>query len=302
MVGIISTGNNPKLLWPGLAALFGTTYADMPMMSAQVFDMRSSDKLYEEIQELAGFGLAAVKSEASGIFYTSSVQGPTTRFTNVVYGLGFQETQESVDDNQYKGKATNKTMALARSMKHTRETVIANVLNRAFSNSYLGGDGVRLISTAHTTVNGTQSNTLTADADLSEAALEDMMINLMNATDSTGLRISLQSRKLVIPPNYAFEATRILKSAGQNDTANNAVNALKQMGYLESIIVWSFLTDPDAWFITTDVQDGLIVFNRRDVALEKDSDFDTGNYKHKATERYVPGWGDWRGAFGSAGA
>lgn len=302
MSGIITTGNNPKLLWPGLAALFGTTYNDMPMMSSQIFDVRTSDKLYEEIQELAGFGLAAVKTEASGIFYTSSVQGPTTRFTNVVYGLGFQETEESVDDNQYKGKATNKTMALARSMRHTKETVVANVLNRAFSNSYLGGDGIRLISTAHTTVNGTQSNTLTADADMSEASLEDMMINLMNATDSTGLRINLQSKKLVVAPGNAFEATRILKSAGQNDTANNATNALKNMGYLTDIVVWPFLTDADAWFITTDVSNGLILFNRRDVALEKDSDFDTGNYKHKATERYVPGWADWRGVFGSQGA
>jgi hypothetical protein len=302
MAGVITTGNNPKLLWPGLAALFGTTYADMPSMIGRVFDERSSDKAYEEIQELTGFGLASVKTEGGGIVYTSSSQGPTARFTNVTYGLGFQETQESVDDNQYGGKATNKTMALARSMRHTRETIVANVLNRAFSNSYLGSDGIKLISTSHVTQNGTQSNTLSADADLSEAALEDMMINLMNATDSTGLRINLQSKRLVIPPNYAFEATRILKSAGQNDTANNATNALKNMGYLTEIVVWPFLTDTDAWFITTDVMNGLIVFNRRDATMEKDSDFDTGNYKHKSTMRLVAGWADWRGVFGSQGA
>ncbi len=302
MAGIITTGNNPKLLWPGLHALFGTTYNDMPKMHTQIFDVRESDKLYEEIQELAGFGLASVKTEAGSIAYTSSVQGPTTRFTNVVYGLGFMETEEAVDDNQYKGRATNKTAQLARSMSHTKETVVANVLNRAFNSSYVGGDGKELIATDHPTVNGTQSNELTVAADMSEASLEDMIIQLMNMTDSTGLRISAQPKKLVVPPNLAFEATRLLKSAGQSGTANNDVNALKNMGYLTEVVVWPFLTDPDAWFITTDVPNGLILFNRRAASLQKDSDFDTGNYKHKATERYVPGWADWRGIVGSSGA
>lgn len=302
MAGVITTGNAPKLLWPGLAALFGTTYADMPSMIGKVFDERSSDKAYEEIQELAGFGLASVKTEAGAIVYTSNTQGPTARFTNITYGLGFQETQESVDDNQYAGKATNKTIALARSMRHTRETIVANVLNRAFSNSYLGADGIRLVSTAHVTVNGTQSNTLATDADLSEAALEDMLINIRNATDSTGLRISLQPRRLVIPPNYMFEATRILKSAGQNDTANNATNAIRSMGALSDVVDWPFLTDTDAWFVTTDVPNGLIVFNRREATMEKDSDFDTSNFKHKSTMRLVAGWGDFRGIFASQGA
>jgi len=302
MAGIITTGNNPKLLWPGLAALYGTTYNDQPMIYSKVFDEKTSDKAYEEIQELAGFGLASVKTEAGAIVYTSSVQGPTTRFTNVVYGLGFQETEESVEDNQYGGRATNKTIALARSMRHTKETVHANILNRGFNASYLGGDGKKLFATDHPTVNGTQSNTLATDADLSEASLEDMMINIMNATDSTGLRIMLQGKTLVVPPSYAFEATRILKSTGQSGTANNDVNALKVMGSISNIIVWPFLTDTAAWFITTDVPNGLLTFQRRASKLEKDSDFDTGNYKHKATERYVPGWGDWRGAFGSAGA
>lgn len=302
MAGVITTGNNPKLLWPGLVGKFGTTYNDQPMIYSRVFEVMTSDKLYEEVQELAGFGLASVKSEAGAITYTSSTQGPTARFTNVVYGLGFQETQESVEDNQYKDRATDKTIALARSMRHTKETVHANILNRAFSNSYLGADGIRLISTAHVTVNGTQSNTLTTDADLSEASIEDMAINVMNATDSTGLRIMAQTKALIIPPNEAFNAQRILKSAGQNDTANNATNALRAMGIISDIIVWPFLTDPDAWFVTTDVPKGLLSFQRRAAALEKDSDFDTGNYKHKATERYVPGWADWRGIYGSQGA
>ncbi len=302
MAGVITTGNNPKLLWPGLAGLFGTTYEDIKMMSDQIFEQRDSENNYEEVQELAGFGLASVKTEASAIVYTSSTQGPTARFTNVVYGLGFQETEEAVSDNKYKERATNKTIALARSMKHTRETILANVLNRAFSNSYLGADGIRLVSTAHVTVNGTQSNTIATDADLSEASLEDMMINVMNATDSTGLRIGLQGVKLIVSPNEKYNALRILKSAGQNDTANNAVNALKVAGDITDVVVWPFLTDTDAWFIKTDVMQGLMVFNRWATELKKDSDFDTGNYKHKAIMRLVPGWGDFRTVFGSGGA
>lgn len=301
--GVTTTGNTPKLLWPGLAALFGTEYNDLPMQSARIFEQRTSDKLYEEVQELAGYGLASVKSEAGAITYTSSVQGPTTRFTNVVYGLGFQETEESVEDNLYKSRATDKTAYLARSMKHTRETVLANILNRAFNSSYLGGDGVRLVSASHTTVNGTQSNTLTADADLSEASIEDMMINIMNATDSTGLHMAFMPKDLIVAPNEAFNAARILKSTHQSDTANNAINAMRTLGVLQNDpIVWPFLTDTDAWFVKTDAPKSLIVFNRRAAKLEKDSDFDTGNYKHKATERYVGGWGDWRGLYGSAGA
>jgi hypothetical protein len=302
MAGIITTGNNPKLLWPGLAALFGTTYNDQPMIWSQIFEEKTSDKLYEEVQELAGFGLASVKTESGAITYTSSVQGPTARFTNVVYGLGFQETQESVEDNQYAGKATDKTAALARSMRHTKETVHANIFNRAFSASYTGADGKKLIATDHVTVTGSQSNTLTTDADLSEASLEDLAIVIMNMTDSTGLRIMAQPRKLIVAPNEAFNATRILKSTGQNDTSNNATNALKSMGVISDVIVWPFLTDTDAWFVTTDVPKGLMSFQRRAAKLEKDSDFDTGNFKHKATERYVPGWADWRGVTGSAGA
>lgn len=302
MAGTITTGNNPKLLWPGIAALYGTTYTDMPMASDRIFQQRDSSKLYEEVQELAGFGLASVKSEAGAISYTSSVQGPTSRFTNVVYGLGYIITEEAMEDNQYNERATDWAAALARSMRHTRETIHANIFNRAFSNSYLGADGIRLISTSHTTVNGTQSNTISTDADLSEASLEDMAINIMNATDSTGLRIQLQPKTLIVPPNEAFNATRILKSAGQNDTANNAINALNQMGVIDSVIVWPFLTDTDAWFIKTDVPNGLITFNRRSPKLVKDTDADTGNEKHKATERYVPGWADWRQLWGSAGA
>lgn len=303
MAGVITTGSHPKLLWPGLFALFGTTYNDLPGVAETVFDVRTSDKAYEEIQELYGFGLGSVKTEGSGIVYTSTNQGPTARFTNVTYGLGFQETEESVEDNQYEGRATDRTKALARSMKHTRETVIANVINRGYNASYTGADGIKLFSTSHVTLNGTQSNTLSTDADLSEASLEDMVVNIMNATDSAGLRISLMPKRLVIAPAEAFNAQRILKSAGQNDSANNAINAIKSMGLFDGgPVVWPFLTDTDGWTVTTDVPNGLIVFDRKKAVLAKDSDFDTGNYKHKSVMRLVAGWGDWRGAYGSQGA
>jgi hypothetical protein len=180
---------------------------------------------------------------------------------------------------------------------------MANIINRAFSSSYLGGDAKELIATDHPTLDGTQSNELSVAADLSEASLEDLLIQIMNATDSRGLRMQLRGKKLIVPPNLAFEAERIVKSNLQNDTANNAVNAVKSMGLLpEGVMVWHYLTDTDAWFIKTDAPEALKLFNRRELAFTKDSDFDTDNFKHKATERYVGGWSDWRGIYGSEGA
>lgn len=302
-MSVITTGNHPKLLWPGLNALFGLTYNDIPLQHTMVFDVATSDKAYEEDQEITGFGLAPVKSEAGSISYDTHTQGPTTRYTNVTYGLGFIESREAVEDNQYKGRATSRTKALARSMRVTKETVMANIFNRAFNSSYTGGDGKEMIATDHPTVDGTQSNELSVAADLSEASLEDLLIQIMNATDSRGLRINLMGRKLIVPSNLAFEAERIVKSNLQNDTANNAVNAMRSMGLLpEGVMVWRYLTDVDAWFIKTDCMDALRLFNRRALSFEKDSDFDTDNFKHKATERYVGGWSDWRGVFGSPGA
>lgn len=299
----ITTGTHPKLLWPGLQSIWGNMYKDKPEEHTSVFDVMTSDKAYEETQELAGFGLAPVKSEGGSISYDTTVNGYVTRFTNVTYGLGFIVTQEAVEDNQYKSQAEKRVRALRRSMRHTKETVAANIFNRAFNSSYLGGDGKEMIATDHPTASGSQSNELTVAADLSEASLEDMFIQIMNATDTRGLRISLRPKKLIVAPNEAFNAERIVKSALQNDTANNAVNAIKSMGMLpEGVLVWSFLTDADAWFIKTDQSDGLKLFNRRSLALEKDSDFETGNFKHKATERYAFGWDDWRAVYGSPGA
>ncbi|RYG79357.1 MAG: hypothetical protein EON59_16360, partial [Alphaproteobacteria bacterium] len=289
--------------WPGLHALFGTTYDDIPRRYDDIFRVEKSDKAYEEIVELSGFGLAPIKAEGASIVYDSTSQGPTSRFTNVVYGLGFIETRESVEDNQYKGRATQRTRALARSMSVTKETVHANIFNRAFNAQYLGSDGKPLIATDHPTLGGTQSNRLAVDADLSEASLEDALIQIRTAKDRRGLPINLTGAKLVVPPGEAFNAKRILGSTGQNDTANNAINAMKSMGMLPGgVIDWVYLTDPDAWFIVTDVDQGLISFQRRALEFAKDGDFDTDNFKHKATERYVPGWADWRAVFGTPGA
>lgn len=303
MTGVITTGNHPKLLWPGLKALFGTTYDDIPRRYQDVFQVENSDKAYEEIVELSGFGLAPIKAEGASIVYDSTSQGPTSRFTNVVYGLGFIETRESVEDNQYKGRATQRTRALARSMSVTKETVHANILNRAFNSAYVGGDGKPLIATDHPTQGAAQSNKLAVDADLSEASLEDMLIQIRRAQDRRGLPINLTGAKLVVGPGEMFNAKRILGSTLQNDTANNSINAMKSMSMLPGGVVdWVYLTDPDAWFIITDVDQGLLSFQRRELEFAKDGDFDTDNFKHKATERYVPGWADWRAVYGSQGA
>jgi hypothetical protein len=299
----VTTGTHPKLLWPGLQAIWGNMYKDNPEGYSKVFEAGTSDKAYEEDQEISGFGLSPVKPEGGSVSYDDPINGYLKRYTNVTYGLGFIVTEEAVEDNQYKAQAEKRVRALRRSMRHTKETVHANVLNRATDTNYTGGDGKPLLATDHPTANGTQSNKLATAADLSEAALEDIFIQIMNATDTRGLRIALKPRKLLIPANLAFEATRIVKSDLQNDTANNAINAIRSMGILpEGVMPWTFLTDTDQWFVLTDAPDGLKSLQRRELALEKDSDFETGNFKHKATERYSCGWTDWRAAFGSDGA
>lgn len=302
-MSVITTGTHPKLLWPGLQAIWGNMYKDQAEEHTHVFEAGSSEKAYEEDQELAGFGLAPVKSEGGSISYDTTINGYVKRYTHVSYGLGFIITQEAVEDNQYKAQAEKRVKALRRSMRHTKETVGANVLNRAFNSAFTGGDGVELISTAHVTANGTQSNELAVAADLSEASLEDMLIQIRTARDTRGLLIALRPKKLIVPPQLEFEAERILKSTLQNDNANNAINAIRSTGSLpEGAMAWSFLTDTNAWFVKTDAPEGLKVINRRALALEKDSDFETGNFKHRATERYSFGWSDWRAIFGSAGA
>lgn len=302
-MSVISTGNIPKLLWPGLNAVWGRNYVEHPVEYTDLFDVETSDKNYEEDVELTGFGLAPIKPQGQAIAYDSESQSTVTRYTHVAYGLGFIITREEMDDNLYEKKGVTRTQALAFSFRQTKENVAANVYNRAFNTSYTGGDGKALCVTDHPSIAGSQSNTLATAADLSEASLEDLSIQIMNATNSKGLRIALQPRSLIVPPALAFEATRILKSQLQNDTANNAINALRAMGlFPEGVKVNHYLTDTDAFFIRTNAPAGMKMFQRVAAEFAQDGDFDTSNLKYKGYERYSVGWTDWRGLYASPGA
>ena len=299
----ITTGSHPKALWPGVKKFFGKTYAEKPMVCDMVFDEYTSNKAYEEYVEETGFGLAPKKSEGSSVSYDTDGQGYVSRITNVTYGLGAKVTQEAIEDNQYESVARKKSAKLARSMRQTKENVFANILNRAFDSGYTGGDGKELLATDHPTLDGAQSNELAVAADLSEASLEDMLTLIRQMKDSRGLRIQLKGQKLIVPPELEFEATRIVSSANQSGTANNDINAMKELGMLPGgIVVWDYLTDPDAFFVKTDAPEGLIRQQRRALAFTQDNDFDTENACMKATERYAGGWADWRGIVGSPGA
>jgi len=301
---VITTGQIAKLLWPGLNAIWGANYDEHPMEWPDLVDTYSSDMSYEEDQALTGFGLAPIKTQGASVSYDTMGQGPTQRYTHVNYALGFIITEEAQDDNLYEKIGTQRTSSLAFSMRQTKENVVANLYNRAFSSSYVGADGQPLLSTAHpTSGGGTYSNTLATAADMSEASLEDMAVQIMNATNDRGLKIALMGRSLIVPPSLAFEATRILKSSGQNDTANNAINAMRAMGlFPDGVKVNHYLTDTDAWFIRTNAPNGLKLFQRKKAAFAQDGDFDTGNLKYKASERYSTGWTDPRGLYGSPGA
>lgn len=291
----------PSLLWDGLHALFGTEYAKLPKQYTRIFDVRNSKKAYEKLAELTGLGLAAVKAEGAAITYDTPGQGPETTFTHVTYGLGWIATREAVEDNLYVDLSENNTKALTWSMWTTKEIVHANVLNRATTAGYTGGDGVVLASASHPTVNGLQSNLLTA-ADLSEAALEDAMTTMMAAKNSRGLPIAIRPVRLIVSPGQIFNATRILSTDGRVGTADNDVNAIKALGMVPEIVVNNYLDDLDAWALQSNVPNGLISFQRRALDMEKDSDFDTENIKAKGTERYSAGWGDFRSIYYNAGA
>ena len=299
----ITTGNIAKLLWPGLNARWGAQYTEFPKEYTDLVDVYSSDMTYEEDQEITGFGLAPIKPQGQATEYDTMQQGVTTRYTHVAYGLGFVITREAIDDNQYEKVGMQRTGGLAFSMRQTKENVIANLYNRAFSTSYPIGDAAAMISVSHPTLAGNQANKMATDADLSEAALEDLVILIGGAVNSRGLRVSLQPKSLIVPIQLQFEAMRILKSVQQNDTANNAINALRSMGaFPDGIKINHYLTDTDAFFIRTNAPEGLKLFERVTAEFAQDTDFDTANLKYKAYERYVAGCSDWRSIYGSAGA
>jgi hypothetical protein len=299
----MTTGAHPKDLWPGIKAHFGATYDEHAEQYKEIFDMETSDKSYEERVQYTGFGLAPVKNQGASISFDDAQQGYTSRITNITYAIGGIITREAIEDGQYESIATRIARYIAFSIRQTEENVGANVLNRAFTAGYTGGDGVVLCSASHPEKGGNQSNLLSVAADLSEASLEDMLVQIMQATDSRGLKISLIGQKLIIPPQLSFEATRILESMQQSGTANNDTNALRAMGMLPGgVAINQYLTDADAWFIKTNVPEGMICQSRRSVEFGQDNDFDTENAKMKGSIRKGFGWADWRGIYGTSGA
>lgn len=302
MTGVITTGSFPKALWPGIQAWYGLNYDDHGQECRDLFEFRGSDKAYEEVVEAIGFGLAPEKEQGTSVQYADSRQGAVNRFTNRAYALGYIVTYEEQVDNLYRQLVEERAQRLAFSMKTTKEIVAANVYNRAFAGAFVFGDGQPLISTAHPSDVGSQSNRLAVDADLSEQALEDLSIQIDNAKDPAGLQVALRARSLHIPTQLKFTAERILGSVLQNNTANNAINALKSMDIIpEGAKMNHYFDSTTAWFIRTDAPTSMIAYQREDMGFSEDNDFDTANMKFKAYERWVPGVGDWRGLYGSPG-
>lgn len=300
---VITTGAHPKALWPGVKAWFGRTYDEHKEEFPDLFDTDTSEKSYEEDVEVTGFGLAPVKAQGASIAYDTESQGSVMRYTHVAYALGYIVTYEELRDNLYETVSKRRAQALAFSMRQTKENVSANVYNRAFNTSYTFGDGKALVVSDHPSVSGSQSNVLATAADLSEAALEDMLIQIMGATNARGLKISLMPRSLIVPRQLWFTANRILKSTLQNDTANNAVNVLKATNALpDGIKMNHYLTDQDAWFIRTNAPRGMLMYQRDAMTFDQDNDFDTKNAKAASYERYSFGVTDWRGIFATPGA
>lgn len=302
MAGVINTSSHPKALWPGVKAWWGKTYNDFQTEYTELFEVQSSDKAYEEVVQIVGFGVVPVKAQGASITYDSEVQGPVTRFTHVAYASGYIVTHEELADNLYTEVSNTRASALARSFRQTKERVAAGVYNRATTSGYVGGDGVVLLSTAHpNTSGGTFSNKLAVDADLSEAALEDLTIQIMQATDDRGLTISLMPKSLIVAPANFYNAHRILDTPYQVDTANNNINVLKANGVIPKLVVNHYLTDSDAWFIRTDCPNGMLFFDREPIRFDQDNDFDTMNAKAAGYERYSCGWVDPRALYGSTG-
>jgi hypothetical protein len=299
----ISRAQLTKELEPGLNALFGLEYKNYENEHLEIYDVESSDRAFEEEVMLSGFATAPVKTEGSGVFYDQAQEVFTARYTHETIALAFSLTEEAVEDNLYDRLSARYTKALARSMAQTKQIKGAAVLNGAFTTS-IGGDGQPLCSTAHPTLGGPNgSNRLAVDADLSETSLEQALIDIAAFTDERGLKIAMQGIKLIIPKELMFTADRIMKSTLRVGTADNDINAIKNMGMVpQGYTVNHFLTDIDGWFLKTDAPNGMKMFERVAIRTGFEGDFDTGNVRYKARERYSFGFSDWRGIFGSPGA
>ena len=300
----ISRSQLLKELLPGLNALFGMEYKRYGEQHKEIYETESSDRSFEEETKLSGFGTAPVKAEGSAIAYDNAQEAWSTRYNHETIALGFSITEEAVEDNLYDSLSARYTKSLARAMSYTKQVKAASVLNNGFDGNYAGGDGVALFSTAHPTVGGgTNSNTAAVQVDLNETSLEAAVIQIAAWTDERGLLIAAKPQKLVIPPALMFVADRLLKTEGRVGTADNDINSLKQMGSIPGgTTVNNFLTDTNAWFLTTDVPNGLKHFVRTPMSTSMDGDFDTGNVRYKARERYSFGWSDPLGMWGSSGS
>lgn len=304
MAGVINSSSFAKALFPGVSSWWGKAYNEFSTEYTDLFDSKNSSRAYEEHVGVTSFGLAPVKPEGQAIAYDDESQAYVARYAHTVYALGFIITREMYEDDLYDVVGQRRAQGLAFSMRQTKEVVAANTYNRAFNSSYPGADTVELISTVHPNfAGGTQSNELATPADISEAALEQACIDIQKWTNDRGLRIAVLPRTIHIAPEEEFEVARILNSVLRSGVDTNDINALRMMGkFPGGVKVNHYFTDADAWFIRTNVQDGMCHYNRRGAEFTIDNDFDTENAKYKATERYSFGWTDWRGIYGSAGA
>ena len=293
-----------KELVPGLHALFGLEYESYENQHEEIFDSESSERAFEEEVMLSGFGEAPTKGEGAAVIYDTAQESFTSRYTHETIALAFALTEEAIEDNLYDTLSSRYTRALARSMNTTKQVKAANVLNNAFNSSFVGGDGKELCATDHPTVGNIDlRNELSTAADLNETSLEQSLIDIADFKDERGLKINAQAVKLIIPPALQFVADRLMESPGRVQTSDNDINAIRNMGMVpQGYVVNNYLTDTDAFFIKTDVPNGLKHFVRTPVSTSMEGDFETGNVRYKARERYSFGFSDWRGIFGSPGA
>ncbi len=301
----ISRNQLVKELEPGLNALFGLEYKQYENQSSEIYTTESSDRAFEEEVMLSGFASAQVKPEGSGVTYDNAQETFTARYTNETIALAFAITEEAIEDNLYDRLASRYTKALARSMAQTKQVKAASPLNNGLptTDNFDSGDGVSLFNTSHTTIAGSFQNTLTTQADLNETSLEQALIDIAGLTDERGLKIAAKAVKMIIPSALQFTAERLMKSAGRVGTADNDINAVKSLGMVpQGYRVNNYLTDTDSWYITTDVPNGMKHFERTPLSTKMGGDFDTGNVRYKARERYAFGASDPRGIYASPGA